>query len=603
MKSISLVGNPNVGKTTLFNILTDENEHTGNWSGKTVGVITGQFEYLNEEYTVYDLPGTYSLDKSSIEEEVTINYLQNNKDDITFVFVDGTNLSRGLFLFFEVKRHKEKVKILITMEDVLQKNDINIDINRLEEILKSDVILVSLKNVKDKDEILEIILQESKHEGYIIDEFNDLNFEQRVSKTHQICSNINDEVVDKIYEMSNFDKKMDKLLFNKFTGRITLFLMATFVLWLSIFFSNIFQTFFYNIFNDIIVNTHIIFEWFKIPHIIDEVLISGGLSTSLFVASVMIPPMLIFFPLFTAIEEVGLIPRIAFNLDGFFSKFNCNGKNTISMMLGFGCNCVGVTSTRILESEKSRKIAIMVNNFIPCNGRLPMIFLLVLTFLSNNILSALLIILIFLIINILISLSISLLLSRIYKNQEQSFIYELPSYKKPSLRNVLKVSIIDKAFYVLGKSITFSFFAGIVLYIFKNINFDGNNILFILSEFLNPLGSMMGLSGIILLAFIIGFSANEIVLPIVFMLYSNQSLFIGGSTFSINNVGITYITAICMIVFSLNHYPCIASLSTIKKETNSTQFALLCAIVPTVIGVCLCILTNFILQNLQNLLF
>lgn len=615
MNNILLIGNPNVGKTSLYNIIADKSEHTGNWSGKTVDTMTYNFTYKNQEYSITDLPGVYSLEDNSYEEKIAINYVQQIGNDIPVVIIDGTNLERGLFLFYEVKKYKKNAILIITMKDILDKTGIQINVEKLGLLLDTKVLIFDINKI-DRDFLLneisvyDNIAHSIKSTTLNLDNeniYDKQSYEDRITKIHLICSNIANEVRNKQYDRSYYEKKIDVLLFNRATGIPIFLLFMTFILWLSIVFSNYFQEILYNMFNTVIYQLYVCFEYLNIPSIVTVILIGGGVSTSLFVASVMIPPMLIFFPMFMIIEEVGLIPRISFNLDGLFSKFNCNGKNVISIMLGFGCNCVGVTSTRIFENEKSRKIAILINNFIPCNGRLPMLFLLVLTFLADSAFEGFIIITTFIGINILLALIVAYILSKYYYVESENFIYEIPSYKRPNIKNIVKISLVDKASFVLGKALTFSFVAGIIVFIMKSVYIGDNNILITMSNILNPLGQLMGLSGVILVAFIIGISANEIVLPIVFMIYTNQSLFLNDTSVSLSqtlgNYGFTYITAICMIIFSLNHYPCIASLSTIKKETNSTTFTLLCAIVPLLIGSTLCIFANIILHCLQSFLF
>lgn len=591
--NLVLAGNPNVGKTTFFNAVTGKKAHTGNWNGKTVLVSQEYYEYNNKLYKIADLPGTYSLEKNSIEEEVAINYLQNNNEDLAIVFIDGTNLSRGLFLYFELLRYKKNAVLIITMNDILEKNNIIIDVNKLENIIGTKVLLLDLKKIKDVEKILDEINSYKIKTNNIVYE-ND-NYENRVINLHKMCDRIYKSVVNKPFYTDKTTQKIDELILNKKTGIPIATIFVLFIFWLSIYFSNILQGVLYDIFNNIMIILYSIFATLNTPDYITTLLLDGGISTALFVGSVMIPPMMIFFPLFSIIEDIGLIPRISFNLDGFFSKFYCNGKNSISMLLGFGCNCVGITSTRIFENEKSRKVAILTNNFIPCNGRLPMIILIISTFLSTNIFSSTLILICFIIFSVFISLLVAFCFNIYYKNTDNNFVYELPIYKKPTL----KLSVFNRAFYVLGKALTFSCLAGILIVALKNTYLNGENMLTNISYFLNPLGVLMGLSGVILLAFIIGISANEIVFPIVFMLYSNQSLFLSGDisiSETMYNNGFTSVSAVCMILFSLIHFPCIASLSTIKKETDSTRFTILCAIVPLIIGVFLCICTNFILS-------
>ncbi len=602
MKNLVLVGNPNVGKTTFYNKLTNSNEHTGNWNGKTVGISENEFLYKNQKYIVRDLPGISTLENSTLEENIAIEYLSNTSDK-AIVFIDGTNLIRGLFLYFEVKRFVEDITVVITMKDLLDKDNVEIDIELLKKYLACNIIYISLNGKNAIYTILEKInAEKTKKVNY--NDVSSLGYEDRTEQIYKKCVDIVNIATNKVYERPKIEQKIDTLFLGKKTGiPLTIFILFIF-LWLSIVFCNLFQGILYGAFSHLLENLNLFLIYIGCTNGFIDTILNGGVATSLFVASVMIPPMLIFFPVFTIMEETGVIPRIAFNVDGFLSKFHLSGKNSISLMLGFGCNCVGITSTRIFENEKTRRTAILINNFVPCNGRLPMLFLLVFTFIAKNIYTSFFIIGFVITLNILMALFVGFIMNRLYDNKESDFVYELPVYKKPDFRKVLKVSLLEKATSVILKSLIFSFVAGVIVFILRNVSVDGVSVINSLVVLLEPLGKLMGLSGVILVAFIFGLSANEIVLPIVFMLYTNGSLFSNNSTLtSLSLYGFNTITAICMIVFSLNHYPCFSALMTIKKETNSTTFTVLCAIVPLIIGFILCICVNFILQILQSLLF
>ncbi len=595
MKDIALIGNPNVGKTTFFNALTNGIEHTGNWHGKTVEIAKSECIVNEKVYTVADLPGIYSLSDSTMEERVTIDYLRNI-DQTVFLFLDGTNIKKGLFLYFELKKYNKEIVLFITMKDILSKQNMYIDLGKFEEIIGSQVFLIDASEKIDFDKIFSKIENDSPTRE-VRTVYIEYESDKKYEYIHNICEEISDEILNKEFEEGKKIKIIDNILLNKYIGLpITCFCcIALFSLSIALC-GVIHQFLFYNFSNVIdYINTGL-YEMEKFAFL-RTILIDGGLSASLFVLSVMVPTMVIFFPFFSLIEEIGIIPRIVFNIDGLFSKFNLSGKNAIPMMLSLGCNCVGVTSTRIFENENKRKIAILTNNFVPCSGRLPMIFMLVLTYLTDNIFNAVAIVLFFILFSIGIMFVISCIYGRIYKVEEKLIVYELPILKKPNLVTVLKRSILEKALPVLCVSIYYSLIAGVSIAILKNVVIADTSLLVMFSDFLDPLGKIMGLSGVILLAFIIGSAANEIVVPVVLLIYSGESIFFQNMNFSQFGLGLG--TVICMIVFTLVHFPCFATLATIKKETQSTCFTIMCALVPTFVGVIICIIINIILQNLQ----
>jgi ferrous iron transport protein B len=311
----------------------------------------------------------------------------------------------------------------------------------------------------------------------------------------------------------------------------------------------------------------------------------------------MLPPMMIFFPLFTILEDIGFLPRIAFNMDSMFNKCNACGKQCLTMCMGIGCNAVGVTGSRIIDNKKERLIAIITNSFIPCNGRYPVIIAIIVMFFvgsGNSFLVALFLVLV-IVISVFVTFLVCKLLSRFLPgNEKVSFILELSDYRKIRVGKVIVSSLWDRTLFVLGRAIVVSIPAGIIIYLFSNYN-----IISVISNFLNPLGYIMGLDGIILLSFFLGMPANEIVLPIILMSYLNTSMLMEyDSLDSLKNIlvsnGWSILTAINYIIFSLFHFPCGTTLLTIKKETNSWFYTFLAFIIPLVIGIILCIIVRFI---------
>ena len=335
-------------------------------------------------------------------------------------------------------------------------------------------------------------------------------------------------------------------------------------------------------------------------------LILGIYQTLTWVISVMLPPMAIFFPLFTILEDLGYLPRIAFNMDGFFKKCCCTGKQMITMCMGFGCNAAGCVGCRIINSPRERLIAIITNNFVPCNGRFPFLIAVATIFIAGTMngigatfISTLAVIFVILL-GIFLTLLISKILSKtILKGMPSSFVLELPPYRKPQFGKVFIRSIFDRTLFVLGRAVSVAAPAGLVIWLFANIGFQDMSLLDIIANFLTPLANLMGLDGYILTAFILGIPANEIVLPIILMCYmGNGSLVNLEDTYQIGQIlinnGWTMLTAINVMIFTCLHFPCATTLLTIKKETGSFKWTLLSFIIPTVCGVLICMLTTLI---------
>ncbi len=672
---IALIGNPNVGKSTIFNALTGLNQHTGNWPGKTVESAFGTYIYNNKKYTLIDLPGTYSLFAASKEEEVSRDFICFEKHDLTIVVMDATLLERNLNLATQIIETKDNVIICVNLMDEAKKRKININLKKLQNILKVPVIGTSATNKKSLEKLVKLIEKEcnQKNDDEIIFKYDDIT-EDVIAKTTKVlnkytkhkCNRFfamklleNNELFNnQIYEFLRLSKndqnkinevinncntylkingikdygyhllsliikrnneiasevseknvvevpKIDKIITSKFFGIPIMIVFLAIILWLTITGSNypssllsklLFKL--NNVISDFLM-------MINIPYIIHDIIINGVLKTLAWVISVMLPPMAIFFPLFTLLEDSGFLPRIAFNLDKLFKKAKCHGKQALTMCMGFGCNACGVVGCRIIDSPRERLIGILTNAFVPCNGRFPSLIAIITMFFAvgsfSNFKSALILTLI-IIVAIIVALLVSRLLSTtILKGMPSSFILEMPPYRKPQIKKVIVRSIFDRTLFVLARAIKVAAPAGLVIWLMSNIIINENSILSYCTNFLDPIASVFGLDGTILMAFMLGFPANEIVIPLMIMGYmGTSSLMEYSNLLELKNLlidnGWTITTAICTLIFMLFHFPCSTTILTIKKETNSYLWTIIAFVLPTITGLLICLITNIILN-------
>ncbi len=604
---IALAGNPNVGKSTVFNALSGMHQHTGNWAGKTVGNAEGKYIFNNREYTVTDLPGTYSLSAHSKEEEYADSFILSADYDLAVVVCDATCLERNLTLALQIAALSPKTLLCVNLMDEAKKKGISIDFNRLEELIGFPVIDISAHKKSDIKRLEKKIEELCFKTSYNTLPEADKDITETVCRAEKIAV----QTVTKSKSRYDRDLKLDRVFTNRVTGIPIMVALLMLVFWLTVsganYPSELLSALMFKIethFADFLIYTGAS-EWLV------DLLAHGVFRVLGWVVSVMLPPMAIFFPLFTLLEDFGYLPRVAFNLDHYFRKAGTCGKQSLTMCMGFGCNAVGVTGARIIDSPRERLIAVITNSFVPCNGRFPTLISIISMFFlgsvygfSGSVLSSLLLTAV-IVFSVFMTFQISKLLSKtILKGVPSSFTLELPPYRKPQVLKVIVRSVFDRTLFVLGRAVSVAAPAGLVIWLMANIEVGGDSVLHICADFLEPFARLLGLDGEILMAFILGFPANEIVLPIILMSYLSEGTLTDiASLAEIRAVlvenGWTVYTAISVMLFSLMHWPCSTTLLTIKKETNSLKWTLVSFLVPTLTGMAICFIFNLAVSALQ----
>ena len=590
-RRIALVGNPNVGKSTIFNALTGLRQKTANWAGVTVSSASGAFSLKGIRFTADDLPGIYSLNVRSAEEAVTREALLTKSYDYLLFICDATCIERGLALLAQAAEliGKSQFLLCVNLCDEAERKGISIDFSGLEEELGIPVIPASARKKHGLDLLLARLSQLEDASGSSAEKAPKFFIPGELAARRVRYSNQN---------YRKREERLDRFLTGKITGGLTMLLLLTAVFWLTMTGANYPSALLYDwlfSFEEILSRAA---ETLHAPWWLSGVLIDGVYRVTAWIVSVMLPPMAIFFPLFTLLEDSGYLPRVAFNMDSAFKKCRACGKQCLTMAMGLGCNAAGVTGCRIIDSPRERLIAILTNSLVPCNGRFPLLTAMISLFMARragSLFSALLLTG-FILLSFGMSFFASWLLSHtVLKGVPSFFTLELPPYRRPQAGKVLVRSLLDRTLFVLGRAVTAAAPAGLLIWLLANITIGGTSLLSLLAGFLDPAGRLLGLDGVILMAFLLGFPANEIVLPIILMAYLETGTLVSmEDSASLYNLltahGWTVKTAVCMAVFSLFHWPCATTCLTIKKETGSLKWTAVSILLPAAAGCILCMM-------------
>ena len=666
--TVALAGNPNVGKSTLFNALTGLNQHTGNWAGKTVDVARGRFSHRGAEYRLIDLPGMCSMKSDSAEEKLARDFIAFEPIDAAVVVADATSLERGIRLTLEVMEATPRVLLCVNLMDEAAKKGIRVNIPKLHEKLGIPVVPMSANRKKGirefKDALRAVIalpdpsadaplpetllydtetenalmylqpylakapglntrfaaicllegsdsaaetmaekalVEKGRYDEHIRNalaalETSTCGFERRVARQNiEKSASICRDCVRAPRSYTDGDRRVDRILSSKVFGLPILLLLFGFLFWLTAAGANYPSQLLMQLFTYLEGELSALLTSLGAPEALRALLAEGAFRTTGWVVAVMLPPMAIIFPLFTLLEDVGFLPRLAFNVDRCFRRSQSCGKQALTMCMGIGCNACGVTGCRIIESRRERACAIVTNAFMPCNGRFPILIALLSMFLASSGLVSALWMLGFLLLAAAMTLLCTFLLSRtLWKNEPPSaFLLELPPYRVPQIGRVLVRSLLDRTLLVLRRAVCVALPAGVLIWLLANAG-DGEA-LRALTGFFDPIGRFFGLDGVILTAFLLALPANELVMPLLLLIYADLSSLTDLSsleafrTLLIAN-GWTTMTALSVCLLVLFHSPCATTLLTIRRETGSTAQTLLAVAVPSAVGLCFCLL-------------
>jgi ferrous iron transport protein B len=688
---VALAGNPNTGKSTVFNALTGLRQHTGNWPGKTVTRAEGGFRYQNSAYKLVDLPGTYSLLSASVDEEVARDFILFGRPDCTIVVLDATALERNLNLALQILEITDRVVICLNLMDEARRKGIRIDHRRLADELGVPVVPTAARYQQGLDELTDTVAgvvqgripthpRRVKVSGAVQEALDrlvpaitgaypdlpnprwvamrlldgDYAVRQAVSGgelgrdggtaplspppaaaevlsrsdvlQRTLGSGFRDDLVGALFAAAEeiagrclqkagagrlrFETWLDRVVTSRLWGLPIMFVGLALVFWLTVSGAN---------YPSRLIASGLfglerlgagLFTSIGLPGWLTGLVWHGTWRALAWVVAVMLPPMAIFFPIFTILEDFGYLPRVAFNLDRFFKAAGAHGKQALTMSMGFGCNAAGIIATRIIDSPRERLIAILTNNFVPCNGRFPTLIMLATIFVGAHFSRAFAsaaaagAVVLVVLVGVIVTLVVSAFLSRtVLKGEPSSFTLELPPYRRPNIRQIIYTSLIDRTLFVLWRAIIMAAPAGALIWTLSAISVGGHSLTSYLAGGLDPLGRAIGLDGVILLAYIIALPANEIVVPTILMAYTGSGMMIEFSSLTqlrdvlVTGQGWTLLTAVSLMLFSLLHNPCSTTILTMWKETRSKKWTVVGALMPLGIAFAVC----FLVANLWRL--
>ncbi len=662
---VALAGNPNTGKSTLFNALTGLRQHTGNWPGKTVARAEGGFQFRDVRFKLVDLPGTYSLMAASQDEEVARDFLLFARPDCTVVVTDATALERNLNLVLQVLEVTSRSVVCVNLIDEAERKGIRIDAKALSGELGVPVVLTSARTGRGLSELAETI--HAVAEGSLRTEprradpsrqidralaelvplaaaaapevenprwiaYRLLDGDHRVRRAlatgelgtvesallidradalrPTLGEGFRDATVQALYRRAevvaaatvrrerpddgrDLERWIDRIVTSPVLGLPIMLGLLALVFWITVVGANVPSQMLAAWLFTLEAWGSQLFASLGAPAWLTGFVWHGVYRGLAWVVSVMLPPMAIFFPLFTLLEDLGYLPRVAFNLDWLFRKSGAHGKQALTMAMGFGCNAAGVISTRIIDSPRERLIAILTNNFVPCNGRFPTLIMLATVFVAASVppavasIAAAGTVVGVVLVGVFFTLAVSWALSRTFlKGQPTAFTLELPPYRRPGVMRVLYTSLIDRTMFVLWRAIVVAAPAGGLIWILGNVSVGEMSLAQQSAGVLDPLGQAIGLDGVILLAYVIAIPANEIVVPTMLMVYAGLGMMTEPASYDalrtllVDEHGWTLVTAICLMLFSLLHNPCATTILTMWKETRSRKWTTLGALMP-----------------------
>ena len=669
---VALAGNPNTGKSTLFNALTGLRQHTGNWPGKTVTRAEGGFEFRDVRFKMVDLPGTYSLMAASQDEEVARDFLLFARPDCTVVVTDATALERNLNMVLQVMEVTSRVVVCVNLIDEAERKGIQVDAEALSAELGVPVVLTSARSGRGVRELVETVYEVAEGSrtaaprlaepppqiAGALDELSPLaalaapdaenprwiayrlldgdhrvrqalgsgelavgEEDGREKEAQELVAradalrptldqNFRDATVEALYaraevavagavrergssRLRDLDRRIDRIVTSPVLGLPIMLGLLALVFWITVIGANVPSQMLAAMFFSVEGWAASAFTSLGSPDWLTGFVWHGVFRGLAWVVSVMLPPMAIFFPMFTLLEDLGYLPRVAFNLDWLFRTAGAHGKQSLTMAMGFGCNAAGIISTRIIDSPRERLIAILTNNFVPCNGRFPTLIMLATVFVAASVPPALAsfaaagTVVGVVLIGVFFTLVVSWALSKtVLKGQPTAFTLELPPYRRPGVLRVLYTSLIDRTLLVLWRAIVVAAPAGGVIWILANVYAGDSSLAQITAGWLDPLGQAIGLDGVILLAYVIAIPANEIVVPTMLMVYAGLGMMTEPASYDalrtmlVDEHGWTMVTAVCLMLFSLLHNPCGTAILTMWKETRSRKWTTLGTLMP-----------------------